>query len=279
MAISIHSNASSLEAQRNVTRSRAALAANIAKLSTGTRITSAADDAAGLAISESLKSQIRSYTVAERNAADGISRAQTAEGALGEVHNILGRMRELALETANGHLSSADRGFMSNEFAGLQNEIVRIQASTKFNGAALISSEAQEVVTFQVGLHNSATDKIVARFNGLDLSGITDPANASITGPTPDNAAASLAAIDQAISTVSATRSSFGAAINALDAAVATIQTMHLNLSAANEHIRDIDVANETSKLARNQVLTQAGVSMIAQANQLPQLAMNLIGG
>lgn len=279
MALTIQTNVSSLEAQRSVSRNQRALMSSFEKLSSGFRVNSAADDAAGLAISESMKSQIRSYSVAERNAADGISMAQTAEGALGEVHSILGRMRELAMQASNGNLSTNDRAYIGNEFGSLQTEISRIQASTKFNNTELISSNASASVTFQVGLNDDANDQIVVAFNGLNLSGIVDPANASVTGATATNALASLSAIDTAIATVSTARSTFGAAMNKLEVASNNIQTMRLNLSSANSRIRDVDVAEETAKMARNQVLSQAGVSILAQANQLPQLAMNLLGG
>ncbi len=279
MPLNIQTNVSSLEAQLSLSRNQRALQSSFEKLSSGFRVNSAADDAAGLVISEGMKSQIRSYSVAERNAADGISMAQTAEGALGEIHNILGRMRELAMQASNGSLTSTDRDYIDSEFESLQSEIGRIQASTKFNGTDLISSTASNTITFQVGLNNDTNDQIQVGFNGLDLSGITDTANADVSGATTANALACLSAVDTAIATVSTARSNFGAAMNKLDVATNNIQTMRLNLSSANSRIRDVDVAEETAKMARAQVLSQAGVSVLAQANQLPQLAMNLIGG
>jgi flagellin len=275
MALYIQTNTSSLEAQKNLLHNQSSLQKSFNKLSSGYRINTAADDAAGLAISESMKSQIRSYTVAERNASDGISMAQTAEGALGEVHNILGRMREIGVQASNGSLTQQDRDFLQTEFGSLQSEIGRIQESAKFNGKQLLNSSTTSI-TFQVGLANTASDQIAIDFGGLSLSSVT--ASASVGGATASNALASLSTIDSAITSVSVARSNFGAAMNRLDVATSNIQTMRLNISAANSRIRDVDVADETSKMSRNQVLTQAGISVLAQANQLPQLAFGLVG-
>lgn len=275
MPLNIQTNVASLQAGQAVTRNQKALMGSFNKLSSGFRVNTAADDAAGLAISESMKSQIRSFTVAERNAADGISMSQTAEGALGELHNVMGRMRELGMQASNGGLSETDRGFINTEFGLLGAEIDRIQGSTKFNGNALISNDAATDVTFQVGLNDDANDKITVSFNGLDLSGVT---GASVDGADATNALASLAAIDQGISDVSEARSKFGANMNKLDVATNNIQTMRLNLSSANSRIRDVDVAEESATMAKNQVLGQASISVLAQANQLPQLAFGLIG-
>jgi flagellin len=273
MALFINTNVSSLEAQKNLLHNQSNLQKSFNKLSSGYRINTAADDAAGLAISESMRSQVRSYTVAERNASDGISMAQTAEGALGEVHDILGRMRELGVQASNGNLTQTDRGFIQTEFVSLQSEVSRIQSSAKFNGKQLVNTTATNI-TFQVGLNNSASDQITINFGGLSLSGITA---AAVSGATASTALASLSAIDTAIQSVSTARSNFGAAMNRMEVATSNIQTMRLNLSAANSRIRDVDVAEETSKMSRNQVLAQAGVSVLAQANQLPQLALGLV--
>jgi flagellin len=276
MGIFINTNVASIEAQKNLGYNQAQLQVSFNRLSSGLRINSAKDDAAGLAISESLKSQIRSFTVAERNASDGISMAQTAEGALGEVHGILGRMRELAVQSANGSLTATDRGFLQTEFSSLQAEITRIQGSARFNGRALVSSTA-ETITLQVGLDNTTADQISVTLGGVSLATISGTSTA-ISGTTASGALASLSTIDTAITSVSTARATFGAAMNRLEVASASIQTMRLNLSAANSRIRDVDVATETSTLSRNQVLSQAGVSVLAQANQLPTLALNLMG-
>jgi flagellin len=275
MALYINTNVASLEAQKNLNTNQNQLAKSFNRLSSGLRINRASDDAAGLAISESLKSQIRSFTVAERNASDGISLSQTAEGALGEVHNVLGRMRELAVQSSNGTLTSTDRGFLQTEFTALQEEINRIQGSAKFNGRALIGSAAS-AITFQVGLSAIASDHIALTTGNVSLSIITG--STSVSGATASAAQSALATIDAAITSVSTARSKFGAAMNRLEVATSSIQTMRLNLDAANSRIRDVDVAQETAALSRNQVLTQAGISVLAQANQLPQLAFGLLG-
>jgi len=274
MGLFIQTNVSSMEAQKNLLHNQSNLQKSFNKLSSGYRINTAADDASGLAISESMKSQIRSFTVAERNASDGISMAQTAEGALGEVHEVLGRMRELGVQASNGSLTQTDRGYIQTEFTSLQSEISRIQSSAKFNGKQLVNGSASSV-TFQVGLDNTSSDQITISFGGLSLSSVA--LSAQVGGATASNALASLATIDAAITSVSTARSNFGAAMNRMDVASNSIQTMRLNISAANSRIRDVDVADETAKMSRNQVLTQAGVSVLAQANQLPQLAFGLI--
>jgi len=275
MALYIQTNVSSMEAQKNLGFNQSALQLSFNRLSSGFRINSAKDDAAGLAISESLKSQIRSFTVAERNAGDGISMAQTAEGALGEVHNILGRMRELTVQAANGSLTSTDRDFLQTEFLQLQTEIGRIQGSAKFNGRALVGSTTEDI-TLQVGLNDDPNDQIGVTLGGVSLSSVSGT-SAALSGTGATSALGSLQIIDDAISSVSVARSKFGAAMNRLEAAQSNIATMRLNLSAANSRIRDVDVANETSQMSRNQVLSQAGLSVLAQANQLPQLALGLL--
>ncbi len=281
MALNIQTNVASLEANRNVQRNQRALMGSFNKLSSGFRVNSASDDAAGLAISESMKSQIRSFTVADRNAGDGMSMAQTAEGALGEVHDVLGRMRELAMQGSNGSLGSADRDFLNNEFGSLQGEISRIQESTKFNGQKLVDNGTPGVgraVTFQVGLNNDVNDQISVSFSNVDLSAVNVNATTNVAGVDSAASLASLGAIDTAIQTVSSARSTYGAAANKLQVASNNVQTMRLNISAANSRIRDVDVAEETANMARNQVLSQAGVSILSQANQLPQMAFGLIG-
>jgi flagellin len=277
MAINIQTNIASLEAQKNGSRSQMALSKSFARLSSGFRVNTAADDAAGLAISESMKSQIRSYVVAEHNANDAVSMTQTAEAALGEMHDILGRMRELAMQSANGSMTAVDRGYTDTEFTALKEELARIQAASKFNGKQLITSTAT-TIAFQVGLDNTASDQITLTFGGLGLTTLLD-ATTSLSGATAGNALAALGRIDSAIQTVSTSRANYGASMNRLDMTVASIQTMRVNLSAANSRIRDVDVAEETSTMSKNQVLAQAGVAVLAQANQLPQLALSLLRG
>jgi flagellin len=274
MTIDIQTNYAALSAQKNLSANQQLLAGSFQRLSSGYRVNSAADDAAGLAISESMKSQIRSYTVAQRNAGDAQSMAQTAEGALGDIHDIMGRMRELAMQSSNGDLGDTDRGYISTEFKSLQQEVGRIQGSAQFNGKSLINTTAT-TTTFQVGLNNTANDQIKVTFGGVALTTISGTGTDLSTATGALNA---LSTIDSAIQTVSTARSNFGTAMNRMDFATSNIQTMQLNITAANSRIRDVDVAAETANLSRNQVLTQAGTAVLAQANQIPQLALSLIG-
>jgi flagellin len=275
MALTIATNITSQLAQKNTHKTQAALDKNMERLSSGFRVNSAADDAAGLAVSESMKSQIRSYTVAERNAGDAISMVQTAEGALGEVHSILGRMRELAMQAANGSNTSADRGYLDLEYAALKDEITRIQGSTEFNGVQLLSATPTSI-TFQVGLDNNANDQLNVSFSGVPLTALLAT---NVSGTDASAPLASLSEIDNAIAAVSGGRAGFGAAMNRLEHTIAGLQAMRLNLSAANSRIRDVDVAEESAQLSKNQVLQQAGISVISQANKLPESALGLLQG
>lgn len=293
MALDIQTNLASLQAQQNVAKNTSALQSSYQKLSSGLRVNSAADDAAGLAISENMKAQMRSFTVAQRNAADGISMAQTAEGALGQIHDILGRMRELGMQASNGTLSTTDQTNLDNEFKSLKDEIGRIQDSTAFNGTKLISTGATSTVAFQVGLGGNlgatGSDTISVDFNNLTLTGLVGTYTAGATtadsGSTSGgadlqstaNAQSALTQIDTAIQDVSTKRAAFGAAMNRLSYASNTIQTMSTNMTAANGRIVDVDVASETAVMSKNQVLSQAGISVLAQANQIPQMAFGLL--
>lgn len=276
MSLVINSNIPSLQTQKNLSKSTTALNASFDKLSSGNRISTAADDAAGLAISESMSSQIRSFTVAERNAQDAVSMVTTAEGSLGEIHNIMGRMRELATQSANGSLTSTDRGFLDTEYQALKAEIGRIQKAAKFNGKDLLSQNVS-TIQFQIGLDNTASDQLTLTFGGFGLTTITATANA-ISGSAITAALTALGTIDDAIDSVSTERAKYGASMNRLNTTISSIETMRLNLSAAKSRISDVDVAAETSTMASNQVLSQAGVSVLAQANQLPQLSLKLLG-
>jgi flagellin len=274
MALVIQTNVASLQAQKNLSSAQSALGTSFNRLSSGNRINSAKDDAAGLAISESMKNQVRSYTVAERNANDAVSMAQTAEGALGEVSNILGRMRELAMQGANGSLGTADRSYIKTEFTQMQAEVKRILTSTKFNGRQLVAS-AGASVTFQVGLNNSTDDQISVSFGGVNLKAVTS-ASTSVSGDSTASQAA-LAKIDDALSTVSTARARFGAAMNRFEITTSNIQTARLNVAASASRIKDVDVAEEAASLSKNQVLTQAATSVLSQANSSPQSALMLI--
>lgn len=275
MPVFINTNVASLDAQRNLSKTQQAQSLNFQRLSSGLRINGASDDAAGLAISESLKSQTRSLSVAERNSNNAISMAQTAESALGQVGGILTRMRELAVQGANGDLGSTDRGYLDTEFQSLRDEITRISDSTLFNGKQLLSGAAT-TVTFQVGINNTTSDRIDVVFGGVDLTALGINAS-SVSGATASNAQTAIDSLDSAINTVSSKRASFGASMNRLGTTVANLQSIKTNMSAANSRIADVDVAEETASMARNQVLAQAAVSVLAQANQAPQLAMNLL--
>lgn len=273
----ITTNMSSLEAQKNLQKTNSKLQGSFNKLSSGMRINTAADDAAGLAISERMKTQIRSYVVAERNANDAISMVSTAEGALGEVHGILGRLRELSIQAANGSMTSTDRGYLDTEFKQLQAEITRIQGAAKFNGKQLLATSASTIV-FQIGLDNASFDQLAITFGGFSLTTLLS-ASTTVSGTTSTNALTALTAIDNALQTISTERAKYGASMNRLQVTTSAIQTMRVNLTASNSRIRDVDVAEETSRLASNQVIAQAGVSVLAQANQLPQTALQLLQG
>ena len=200
--------------------------------------------------------------------------AQTAEGALGELSNIVLRMRELATQGANGALQSSDRSFIQTEFSNLQAEAKRIMTSTKFNGKQLITS-ASSSEAYQIGIQNVDSDRITISFGGIDLKSAMGPST-SVSG-SAGNARKALDTLDTALATVSTARARFGAAINRLEVTTSNIQTVRLNLSAANSRIRDVDVADETASLSRQQVLTQAGTSVLSQANSSPQAALSLI--
>lgn len=275
MSLSIRTNVASLDTQKNLFNNENSLDSSLSKLSSGYRITKAGDDAAGLGISSNLTAQIASYNQASRNAQDGISLVQTAEGALNETTNILTRLRELATQSASDGVGNTERGYIQTETSALTTEIDRIANATEYNGTSLLNSSATSL-TFQVGIRNvAANDRISvstvdATASTLGVSGLSLATQAGAQG--------ALATIDSAIQKVSQARAGFGAAGNRLNSVVSTIQTASENISAANSRIRDVDVAEETSKMARSQVLMQASVSVLAQANQAPQLALKLLG-
>ncbi len=278
MGISLMTNVTSLNAQRNLNKTNMNLADNIGRLSSGLRINRAGDDAAGLGVSARLSAQIRGFTQAERNASDGVSMLQTAEGGMSEVGNILSRMRELAVQAANGGtLGTTERGYLDNEFQALDNEINRIAQVTVYNGQNLLDgSLATTGADLQVGIFNTANDRITVNIADVRSSTI---GTSALLLTTAANAQAALTALDTAITTVSTARGSIGAAQNRLTSAVNNIGTMKESFSAANSRILDVDVAEETSQLSRNQVLVQAGVAVLAQANQMPSYALSLLRG
>ncbi len=272
MALSINTNVSSLNAQRNLSKSGKALSTSFQRLSSGLRINRAGDDAAGLAISEDMKAQIRSMSQAERNANDGISLLQTAEGGLSEVGGILGRMRELAVQSASETIDDTQRGYVDAEFQALSAEIDRIGAVTEYNGTALLDGSAD--VDLQVGINNTADDRINVTIAAMDTTGLAINAN-DVTSSA--NAQTAIDALDAAIETVSGQRADIGAIENRLQITTSNLASARENLSASNSRIRDVDVANETAQLTRNNILQQAGVSVLAQANQSPSLALSLL--
>jgi len=273
MALRINSNLSALNAQRGLASVSGRLERNFQRLSTGLRIMSAADDAVGLGISERLCAQIASLSQAQRNANDGISLTQTAEGSLNEVSNILIRMRELATAAANGTVSDSDKATLNSEFSDLIDEVDRIAQSSDFNNVKLLDGSTA-AITFQVGAGVTANDTIAVSLTsslGSDL-GITSldisSAGSSMTAST---------AIDSAIDSVSATRGRLGAAQNRLQSTIANLGVSIESLSAANSRIRDVDVAAETADLTRNSILQQAAISVLSQANLQPQTALRLL--
>jgi flagellin len=275
MGIRINTNVPSINTRRHLSNSTNAFNKSMEKLSSGLRINRAGDDAAGLAISENLKSDIRALNQAARNAADGISLIQTAEGSLDEVSNILLRMKELAEQALNGTLSDTDRGYLNAEFDALKSEINRISDSVDFNGVKLLDGSGTSVA-IQVGIGTSGSDSVA-----VDLTTDVDTTGLGLAAAvdTASNAGQAMDQIDDAISTVVSSRGGFGAVQNRLESSIRNINMMAENLSAANSRIRDVDVAYETSNMTSYQILQQAGVAMLAQANMTSGLAMNLLGG
>ena len=278
MALSIKTNVESLGAQRNLSQTQKTLAANFGRLSSGLRINTAADDAADLAISERLKSQIRSLSQAERNANDGISLLQTAEGALNENSGLLIRMRELAMQASTDTVGTAEKALLQTEFDELVNEIGRIADVTQFNGVNLLDGSTS-AFNFQVGIGATTSDTITANMVSISTSayGTAGDLSALDISTSSSSAAASLSTLDTAISVTSESRATLGSVQNRLQTTVSNLQSARENLSAANSRIRDVDVAEESSALTRNNILLQAGVAVLSQANLAPQAALSLL--
>ena len=279
MGLVINTNIASINAQRNLSRTEDDLQTSLARLSSGMRITAAKDDAAGLAISEKLRAQIRGMAQAERNANDGISLVQTAEGALDQVSGILTRMRELTVQSATGTLGDEERGYLDAEYDKLMDEIDRIASVTEFNGQRLLNGATSGGISFQVGLTADTMDRITVSIQNTFASALGSGTFLNTqTLSTVTGARNAMAVIDAAIQDVSGTRGDLGAAQNRLSTTVKNLATQRENLSAANSRIRDVDVAAETVEMTRSQILMQAGVSVLAQANQLPSMALSLLG-
>ncbi len=278
--ISINTNVAAINAQRNLGQTQTRLESNFGRLSTGLRINRSADDAAGLAISERLKSQVRSLAQAERNANDGISLLQTAEGAMNEVSGIITRIRELAVQSANGTLATTDRGYIDNEKTALLSEIDRIAASTDFNGTQLLNGGGAGVsFTFQIGSHGTAADRISVAITDMTTGTLAAGGLGALDLTTQAGSQAALSTLDTAIDDVSTARANLGAAQNRLTITIANLGNARENLSAANSRIRDVDVAAETAEMTRNNILSQSGIAVLAQANQMPTMALKLLQG
>ncbi|MFT4537956.1 MAG: flagellin [Planctomycetota bacterium] len=272
MGLRINTNVASQTAQRNLHNVTQRLQGNFSRLSSGLRIASASDDAAGLGVSERMRSQIKSYTVASRNVQDGISMAQTAEGALNESSNLLVRMRELAVSASNGTLSTTDRATMDNEFSALNDELGRIASTTEFNGISLLDGTTSST-SIQVGINSSDTISIANQDASSSALGVESLSVSSTSG-----ASSALSAIDAAIATVTTARGTLGSSVNRLTSAFSSILNTRENLSSAESRIRDVDVASETADLTRNSIMQQAATSVLSQANVQPQLALSLLG-
>ena len=277
----INTNIPSLTAQRNLTASQGQLATSIGRLSSGLRINSAKDDAAGLAIANRMDSQARGMNVAIRNSMDGISLAQTAEGGLGKVSDMLQRMRELAVQSSNATNTSTDRSSLNNEFRQLADEIDRTLNATKFNGQAILSGGAGSQV-FQIGSDNTSYDQLTVTTQNMatatNIAAVTGTVGV-ISGTTGSAAQAMISAIDLALTSVNSERSTYGAVQNRFEAIIANLQVASENQTAAKSRIMDADFAAETAALTRTQILQQAGTAMLAQANQLPQQVLQLLKG
>ncbi len=279
MALTINTNVASLNAQRNLGKSQGALNKSMQRLSSGLRINSAKDDAAGLGISDRMTSQIRGLNQAVRNANDGISLAQTAEGAMGEITNILQRMRELTVQSANDSNSASDRESLQEEVTSLISEIDRISVTTEFNETKLLDGSGT-TLNFQVGARGTSNDRIGISLANLDMQASSLGVDAIEIGSTFDatGAGSMLSAIDDAIGSVDSARGELGAVQNRFESTIANLSNISENVSAARSRILDADIAQETSNMTKYNILQQAGVSILAQANQAPQLALSLLG-
>ena len=280
MSLSINTNLASIDAQRNLSGSQMSLATSMQRLSSGLRINSSKDDAAGLSIAERMNSQVRGMNVAIRNSNDGISLAQTADGALAQVGNSLQRMRELAVQARNSTNSSSDKDSLNKEFSQLQAEITRVMGGTTFNGKHMLGADAT-TLNFQVGANTTADDTVSIKTTDMtkdttmtavtsSTAVIDSSADSSTIGGVIDN-------IDKAINDVNDTRATFGATQSRFDSIISNLQSGVENQTAARSRIMDADFASETANMSRANVLQQAGTAMIAQANQQPQQVLSLL--
>lgn len=275
MALTVNTNVTSMNAYNQLAKTQSALSTSFSRLSSGMRINSSADDAAGLGISKAMNAQIRSYAVAERNTNDGISMLQTADGGAEEIHGLMTRMRELAVQASNGSLSSNDYTNIDAEYQANLSEIDRVASSVQFNGVNLLSGAAA-TKGFQVGIGTASSDRISVSFGGADAQrlGVNSTSVTSFA-----NAQSAITALDSGIQNLSGVRAKFGASINRFSNTVSNLQSMQTNTAASLSRIRDTDIATETAAMSKNQVLSQAGASILSQANQGPQLALSLLRG
>ena len=282
MALTINTNIASIDAQRNLSASQSSLATSMQRLSSGLRINSAKDDAAGLSIAERMNAQVRGMNVAIRNSNDGISLAQTADGALAQVSNSLQRMRELAVQARNATNSSSDKDSLNKEFGQLQAEITRVLGGTAFNGKHILGADAT-TLNFQVGAGTTADDTVSIKTTNMATSDTTMSAVTNTSTAVIDSTATSGAIgtvidnIDKAIDDVNDTRATFGATQSRFDSIISNLQSSVENQTAARSRIMDADFATETANMSRANVLQQAGTAMIAQANQQPQQVLSLL--
>ena len=277
MGLRIGTNVQSLAAQRSLTGTSRDLQKSMAQLSSGSRITKAADDAAGLAISEDLKSQVRGFQQAQRNANDGISMVQTAEGGLNEISNILARFRELGVQASSDSVGDEERGFINKEVQQLKNETQRIAQSTRFGNTKLLDGTGGKL-DFQVDIHNDDFNDRIGFDTGEQNASVDGLGVAGLDYSSKDGARSALEKLDKAQNQVSGFRANLGALQNRLISTGENLGVSIENLSAANSRIRDTDVAASAADLSRNQVLQSASVSVLAQANQQPAQALKLIG-
>ncbi|MBQ0958446.1 flagellin FliC [Ideonella sp. 4Y11] len=281
MPQTINTNIASLNAQRNLNMSQSSLQISMQRLSSGLRVNSAKDDAAGLAIAERMNAQVRGMNVAIRNANDGISLAQTAEGALSKVGDALQRMRELAVQSRNATNSSSDKDSLNKEFLELQSEISRVLGGTTFNGKHILGSDAT-TLTFQIGANTTTDDVITVTTTDMksasEITVVTGASAAIDAAATAGAIKTVIDNIDAALDTINDTRATFGATQSRFDAIVSNLQQSVENQAAARSRIMDADYAAETASMSRAQILQQAGTAMVAQANALPQQVLKLLG-
>jgi len=282
MTLSINTNIASIDAQRNLSASQSSLSTSMQRLSSGLRINTAKDDAAGLSIAERMNAQVRGMNVAIRNSNDGISLAQTADGALAQVSNSLQRMRELAVQARNSTNSSSDKDSLNKEFGQLQSEITRVLGGTAFNGKHILGADAT-TLNFQVGANTTTDDTVSIKTANMatadtTMTTVTNTSSAVIDSTATSGAIATVIDnIDKAIDDVNDTRATFGAAQSRFDSIISNLQSSVENQTAARSRIMDADFATETANMSRANVLQQAGTAMIAQANQQPSQVLSLL--